>query len=343
MLDRFSSYDFYGNILPGTLLIGIFWLPFALATGHLPSSDISSSLLLLVVALVAGSLLQSFGQGVLPSTVRDSQKRVRQRSSVILDTNNPVFSTEFKKRLGEQVKSAFGIQIIGDDNWAIANRNPAFFQARTYLLQNKISGYVDELEGLYGMMRGFACSFFVGCAYVVGWGLSFHWSVKGGGEAVWVALVASIAAALLATGFTIYFEAFVPPNRAQNFLLEGKKKAGNLSVSVFLLFFVAGLGYFLGTWKPAPAKIEFFLWAALPLALIAGIRCKHAYAAYAESFAEGVWRDFSAFYKPDPPTPPDGADGGVRADASGGAGKHAHATKTKPSPAHGSGQGGQHG
>jgi hypothetical protein len=323
MLDKINSYDIYGNILPGTLLIGILWLPFALATGKLPSSDISSSVILLVVALVAGSLLQSFGQGVLPSTVRDSQNRVRQRSSAILDTDNHVFSTDFKIHLGGQIRAAFGIQVIGDENSAIANRTPAFFQARTYLQQNNLDESVAEFERLYGMMRGFTCAFFVGCAYLLGWGLSFHSSVKGMDAAVSVALVASIAAALLATGFTIYFEAQPPPaNMAQYFQIVAKKKAGNLSASVFLLIFVAGLGYFLGTWKPAPAKIEFFLWAALPLALIAGIRCLHAYAAYAESFAEGVWRDFSAFYKPDPPTPSHGAHAGTDADAPGGHGGH---------------------
>jgi hypothetical protein len=350
MIDRFNFYDIYGFVLPGTLLVGIFWLPIGLATSSLPASEISSTLILLVLAYIAGQLLQTFAQVVVPSKVRDPQKNLRERSSLILDTNNHVFSSGFKQNLGQQIVAAFGVQIIGDDKDAIANRTSAFFQARTYLLQNKSTGYVEQFEGLYAMMRGFACAFFVGCAYLVGWGLSFHWSVQGMGEGVWLVLAASVAGALVATGFTVYFEAQVPPaDQTERDKLEAKKKTSYMRVSVFLLFFVAGLGYFLGTWKPAAAQIEFFLWAALPVALIAGIRCLHAYSGYAESFAETVWRDFSASYQPDPPKPAAGANDGAHTHAGDGAGSHVHAAP-KPEPAaaakpapeqgHGGGHGG---
>jgi hypothetical protein len=164
------------------------------------------------------------------------------------------------------------------------------------------------------------------------------------GEGVWLVMVASIAGALLATGFTVHFEAQRRPNEeGKREKLEVNKKASYLWVTVCMLFFMASLGYFLGTWKPAPTRIEFFIWAALPLALISGIRCLHAYSDWAEKFAEGVWRDFSASYKPDPPTPPAGAHAGARADAAeaGGGGNKAHegAPKPKPAAAHDGGQG----
>ena len=171
MIDRFNFYDIYGFVLPGTLLAGIFWLPFGLATNSLPSSEISSTLLLLVLAYIAGHLLQTVAQVVVPSKVRDPQKKLRERSSLILDTSNHVFGPDFKKHLGEQINAAFDVQIIGDDDKTIANRTSTFFQARTYLLQNKSTGYVEQFEGLYVMMRGFACAFFIGCAYLLGWGL----------------------------------------------------------------------------------------------------------------------------------------------------------------------------
>jgi hypothetical protein len=204
--------------------------------------------------------------------------------------------------------------------------------------------------------------------------------------------MASIAGALIATGFTIYFEAKVLPAvktqpgkleanpadeaeqeaieaeqkayEAAREKLEENKKASYVRVSVFMLFFVAGLGYFLGTWKPAGAQIEFFLWAALPVGLIAGIRCLHAYAGYAENFAETVWRDFSASYKPDSPAkpekakPPAGAHAGAHADGPGGAhpdapagpkGQHAagggggHGHEGAAKPEHPQGHGGEHG
>ena len=92
MIDRFNFYDIYGFVLPGTLLLGIFWLPIGLATGSLPASEISSTLLLLVLAYIAGHLLQTFAQVVVSSKVRDPKKALRDRSSLILDTNNHVFN-----------------------------------------------------------------------------------------------------------------------------------------------------------------------------------------------------------------------------------------------------------
>jgi hypothetical protein len=328
MMDRFNFYDIYGFVLPGTLLIAIFWLPFGLATSSLPSSEISSTLLLLVLAYITGQLLQMFAEVVVPSKVRDkkdAEKKLRPRSNVMLDATNQTFSEDFKKHLGDQIKTAFSLQILPDDEKAIQNRDSAFMQARTYLLQNKTTGYVEQFEGLYAMMRGFGCAFFVGCAYLVGWGLSFHWQVQGMGEAVWLVLAASITAALVATGFTIKVEAEVASSRQQYFQIEARKKAIYLRVTVFLLFFVAGVGYFLGTWKPAGAQIEFFLWAALPVALIAGIRCLHAYAGYADDFAKTVWNDFSASYQPAPATPAAGAHGGAPANAHGNGGAHSDA------------------
>jgi hypothetical protein len=408
MMDRFNFYDIYGFVLPGTLLIGIFWLPFGLATASLPSSEISSTLLLLVLAYIAGHLLQMFAEVVVPSRVRDPQGDLRDRSSLVLDPNNHVFSNGFKEHLSGQIEAAFNVQIfdeedekaLGDEkNLKIggdvkdakltiddkeANRRSAFFQARTYLLQNKSTGYVEQFEGLYAMMRGFGCAFFVGCAYLVGWGLSFHWSVQMMPQLIWWLLTFSIAGALIATWFTNHYENPAPPakkthaekakpdklqanvaHETEQQALEAKKKRDELEakkkdsykwVSIFLLFFACGLGYFLGTWKPAGSQIEFFLWAVLPVALIAGIRCLHAYAGYAENFAETVWRDFSASYtpdqtsKPDPKKPAPGkhddkhadAPGGATQHAPGGAGAHGHpaAPKPAPEPAHGGAHGG---
>src|ERR1019366_7313749 len=210
MIDKFNFYDIYGDVLPGTLLLGIFWLPFGLTTMSLPSSEISSTLILLVVAYIAGHLMQMVALVLVPTMVgdpNDPKHKLRTRSSLILDTKNQVFGAPFKNRLGGQILTAFGAQIIGDDPDAIKSRDSAFFQARTYLLQNKNAGYVEQYEGLYAMMRGFACAFFVGFAYLAGWGLSFHWSIAGMGEKAWLVLVASITGALIATGFTVYYEA----------------------------------------------------------------------------------------------------------------------------------------
>jgi hypothetical protein len=343
MMDRFNFYDIYGDVLPGTLLLGIFWLPFGLTTMSLPSSELSSTLLLLVLAYIAGHLMQMVALMVAPIMVLDTKDKKRTRSSVILDQDNTVFSNDFKKRLGKLIENAFDLKIMGAEEEAILDRETAFYQARSYLLLVKNAGYVEQYEGLYALMRGFAFAFFVGCAYLVGWGFSFHWSVNWVGEAAWLTLAASIAGALVATWFTFQYESRRRPNeKVERDLLEEKKKSSYKWVGICMLFFMAGLGYFLGTWKPAPARIEFFLWAAIPLGLISGFRCLHAYLEWAEKFAEAVWRDFSASYKPDPPTPPADPHGGAHTHEAGGAGSHVHADapKAAPAPEHGGSHGG---
>jgi hypothetical protein len=329
MIDRFNFYDIYGDVLPGTLLLGLFWLPFGLTTMNLPSSEISSTLLLLVAAYIAGHLMQMVALMVAPVMVLDTTNRKRTRSSVILDQDNTVFSKVFKKRLGELIEGAFGLKVIGTDEETILERETAFYQARSYLLLVKNAGYVEQYEGLYALMRGFAFAFFVGCAYLVGWGLSFHWSLRWMGLGAWLALVVSIAGALVATGFTRYYESRRrPEQKVERDQLEKKKKSSYMWVGIWMLLFMAGLGYFLGTWRPAPARVEFFLWTAIPLGLISGFRCLHAYGEWAERFAEAVWRDFCASYKPDPPAPSEGA----HTHEAGGAGGHVHAEVPKPKP-----------
>ena len=154
MMDRFNFYDIYGDVLPGTLLLGIFWLPFGLTTMSLPSSELSSTLLLLVLAYIAGHLMQMVALMVAPIMVLDTKDKKRTRSSVILDQDNTVFSNDFKKRLGKLIENAFDLKIMGAEEEAILDRETAFYQARSYLLLVKNAGYVEQYEGLYALMRG---------------------------------------------------------------------------------------------------------------------------------------------------------------------------------------------
>jgi hypothetical protein len=146
MMDRFNFYDIYGDVLPGTLLLGIFWLPFGLTTMSLPSSELSSTLLLLVLAYIAGHLMQMVALMVAPIMVLDTKDKKRTRSSVILDQDNTVFSNDFKKRLGKLIENAFDLKIMGAEEEAILDRETAFYQARSYLLLVK--------RGVRGAIRG---------------------------------------------------------------------------------------------------------------------------------------------------------------------------------------------
>jgi hypothetical protein len=288
MIERFNFYDIYGYLLPGTLLLGLFWFPFGLATGSLPAKEVSTTLLLLVLAYIAGHILQTLASVVVPSDVPDEKGIRRALSSILLDASSTKFSKGFRKGLASDVKDAFGLDVLGDGQEELANRNTAFFEARAYLIRNKAANYVEQFEGLYVMMRGLSCAFFLGCAYLLGWGLSFHWQTNWLGACVWFELVVSSLASLLLSAAFLVLKKSPEAERVRDRWL-----------TFCLLLLVLGLGYFLGTWKPLPGRLEFFLWSSLPVTLVAGSRCFQAYRSYALHFAETVWRDFSSLYRED--------------------------------------------
>jgi hypothetical protein len=291
MIERFNFYDIYGYLLPGTLLFGLFWLPFGLSIGKLPTSEISATLLLLVPAYIAGHLLQTVANVVVSSDVRDRQRRLRAPSSILLDADSE-FSAEFKNNLAIKVNEAFQIPHLEDDK----DRKAAFFAARAYLVRNKAAGYLEQAEGMYAMMRGLGCAFYLGWAYLAGWGLSFHWAEQGMGFGAWCVMVASGVGALIASGVVQYVAAHPATDKEERTQQQERALEANSFLAMCAMLFVATMGYFLGTWKPAPARIEFFLWAAVPVMLMAGMRCLLAYRSYAENFAKTVWRDFAGLY-----------------------------------------------
>ena len=50
MVEKFNFYDIYGYLLPGLVLIGLFWLPFGLILNLWPKAELSSALLVLLLA-----------------------------------------------------------------------------------------------------------------------------------------------------------------------------------------------------------------------------------------------------------------------------------------------------
>jgi hypothetical protein len=291
MIERFNFYDIYGYILPGTLLLGLFWLPFGMSKGAWPTQEISTTLLLLAMAYIVGHLLQTVASVAVQSDVKDGSGVLRAPSSVLLDEGSLKFSRRFRDDLSIKIQNAFGIDVLGNGEDALLNRNAAFLQARAYLIRNKAANYVEQFEGLYAMMRGLGSAFFTGTAYLFGWVLSFHWQTRFLGAGIWMALVASAVASLLLTAAFFVFKESKNAERTRDRWL-----------AVCFVVFVLGAGYFLGTWKPLPGRLEFFLWMVLPVTLVAGSRCLKAYRGYAQHFAETVWRDFSGIYREDAPS-----------------------------------------
>lgn len=178
MIKQFNFYDIYGYLLPGTLLLALFWLPFGILSNKWPNQDLSKTVFLAAAAYILGHLIQSIASSMVPSKLKDENMRLRFPSDLYLDKTNSKFSDDFKARLREQVKDFLGLDLrvdtdgLGGKDVTSTTRQDAFFQARTYLLSKKSAHYVEQFEGLYALMRGLFCSFLAGAFYLAGWGWS---------------------------------------------------------------------------------------------------------------------------------------------------------------------------
>ncbi len=292
MIKQFNFYDIYGYLLPGMLLLGLFWLPFGILTQSWPNQDISNALFFAVLAYILGHILQTIANSLVPSTAPDDKNEQRFPSDFLLDKSNLKFSEDFKSRLAKQVSAMFGLDMgagqDGDGKIAASrNRQTAFFQARSYLLAKKLAHYVEQFEGLYAMMRGLACSFLAGAIYLAGWGLSFHRSWCRLSTVLAALLAISIGGALILSGVALSHK----PNAKKAVL----GLARCLLLMLFCMGFWAGQAQASGLLARAPSYAEYALWASASLALIAAGRCFSSYRAFAEMFALTVWRDFSAY------------------------------------------------
>lgn len=292
MIKQFNFYDFYGYLLPGMLILGLFWLPLGVLTRTWPDQDLSKALFLAVLAYIAGQMLQTIANSVVPSTTFDGAKRQRMPSDLLLDRGHSKFSNEVKQRLSDQVKELFGLDLgVTQDGDGIndisKNRQAAFFQARSYLIAKKAAQYAEQYQGLYAMMRGLGVSFLAGAMYIAGWGLSFHRNNFCLLDGILILLWIAIGAALISALVALYYEA--AKKNADRFL------AGSLIVAL------VGWGFVAGTWRlqsvanAIPSNSEPLLWGSSLLALVAAARCFSAYRVFARAFAETVWLDFSAF------------------------------------------------
>jgi drug/metabolite transporter (DMT)-like permease len=293
VIKQFNFYDVYGYLLPGIALFALFWMPVGILTQTWPEQDLSKALFLTVLSYIAGHVLQTVANSVVPSTVPGPGKQRRFPSELLLDKSNARFTDAFKTRLAVSVAMKFGLdlKVTLDGNGAgeiSTNRQIAFFQARSCLIAKKAEQYAQQFEGLYVMMRGLGCAFCSGAAYFVGWGLSIRRGDSAALNAISTAVLAVTALALL-SALVAFFR-------------DSAKRVANRFLSAFLLLASAGSGFVVGAWRfqpvanstPFPNYPEFILWGGALLALFAAVRCFSAYKGFAFNFAETIWRDFSA-------------------------------------------------
>jgi hypothetical protein len=167
VIKQFNFYDIYGYLLPGTLLLALFWLPFGILSNAWPNQDLSKTVFLAAAAYILGHPIQTISNSLVASKLKDGKMQPRFPSDLNLDKTSSKFSDDFKARVRDQVKDflKLNLRVEADDSGkdeTSKTRQAAFFQARTYLLSKKSAHYVEQFEGLYARMRGPFCSFLAG-------------------------------------------------------------------------------------------------------------------------------------------------------------------------------------
>lgn len=113
MIQNFNFYDVYGYLLPGLAFLGLLWVPIGLATGRLPATEWTSAVVGIALAYITGHVLQNFAR-VIPSSVKSKDGTILFPSEVLLDVDDKTFTSEFKRRLAEQIETCFGIDVKSD-------------------------------------------------------------------------------------------------------------------------------------------------------------------------------------------------------------------------------------
>jgi hypothetical protein len=319
LVEKFNFYDIYGYLLPGIVLVALFWLPFGLFL-HFWPNNLSDALIIVVLSYAMGHILQSFSSQLLSSAITDKFGRVRQHSDLMLDANT-TFTAETKNKIDQISQKYFDLKLEPQDNpdqsaehqEAISRRRKdAFFQARSALLKDKRSSYWEQFEGLYALMRSVSAACAVAAAYFLGWGVAFS---RKAGALSGLSQADSWAkwGAILILFFAVKVIQFSLPRKSQNPSIheesDDKQEEHNTTIafrlSLLFIAFLAGMLVCLGHKGLEPPHGPFIMLAMALAAVIVSIRCYVAYTGFARLFAEHVWRDFSNIDRPSPPAPPD--------------------------------------
>jgi hypothetical protein len=293
MIDKFNFYDVYGYLIPGAALLLLLWLPFALVHTPWPTKDLGSAVIGVVVAYIAGHLLQMICTRVIPSSVAiGADKHPRYPSDVVLDAKNSSFSLDLKKKLETRVQEKFSLNIGVEQAESEALdqlRRDAFFLARHALIRAKEVSYAEQFEGMYTLARGLAAALAVACVNYLGWSLSIL-------HRDWldcVVIVVITVTLLAAANFTAHVL---------------RKDLGTNTVgwldrlsALSLLLAALALGYGMGRHHDVtPAQAGEIVLCAIA-AFVGCVRSYGAYKSFSYHFAVTIWRDFYASTDKQPP------------------------------------------
>lgn len=313
MIERFNFFDIYAYLLPGLAFLGLIWLPFGIVGGSWPTSDLSSAVLSLAAAYIAGHVLYypvsaalpTEGKGRYPAGAPLWRANPSHPSDFILDAGESTYTEEFKKGLqsliNERFKGAVEVDVGFDWDKAAADksgarkpgdestkRDLAFLLCRSVLVTGNAASYAQQFEGLYQFLRCLTAVFALGLFYHVGWALALRAPVSR-----CASLVAAVAALVI-----IAVAAIVDKWGYK----DHKQKAMKARLTIGLLMLALLLCPFFLRWCIDPTKTaglcKVLLLAGIAfIDLFAWVRCSSGYKPFAKLFAEQIYRDFYVYAK----------------------------------------------
>jgi len=143
----FGVYEFFANIIPGTVIILTFLYVTGYASVLLSYTAVSDSIvivLLVFLAFVIGLAIQ--GTSAFFEKYINKRKYGGYPSSLYLNENNPTFAKYFKDKIREIAKKKFGVPIDSESN-------QIFDLCYTYVMQKNISVRVRDFLRTYIFSR----------------------------------------------------------------------------------------------------------------------------------------------------------------------------------------------
>ena len=215
MIDKFNFYDIYGYLLPGVMLLVLLWIPFGLLFHSWPEEKLTSAILGLIIAYLAGHMIQISVEQVMPPKIKDVAGHWRFPSSVMLDRDGG-FRETLRSKVIQLCRDKFNLDISGENGSAEDDiRRQAFYRARSLLLQNGKKSYWEQFEGLYAMTGGIVFAVWLAACYFVGWAIAlFSWTVQQRTNyVIWLALIFSALALLVAAIITLVARSVDDPSQ----------------------------------------------------------------------------------------------------------------------------------
>lgn len=283
MIERLNFYDVYGYFIPGLVFVGLLWLPFAIANESFLKLDWSSALVVLVLAYIAGHLIQGIATGAIPSTKKE--KGNRYPSDFLLDSNDRTFSPEVRDAVIFRILIRFGLDVrdaVRREEIPLVSkrRSDAFLMCRRALIQTGLASYAEQFEGMYALMRGVTTACIFGTGYYLGLLIRY---VARDLSNIAIPSTFSLAGAIITLFILILAIFAIGPARREK----------SLQVSLFclvyaLLLFAAVLIPFENNVSTSPS----FLFVISIVLIFVALRCYVLYDDYSRLFAATVYRDF---------------------------------------------------